>query len=559
VGNSNLIEGVAEWFAPREPSTDRIKREFRVGLTEDQKAIINSIERHRHTAVPSAHDVGKSFIAAVASCDWIESHEIGEAFVVTTAPTAAQVNAVLWREIEKLHRKAGLIGSINVGRIPEWKIGKELVAYGRKPSDYDETGFQGIHATYILIIIDEAAGIPDQLWTAIEALATNENARILAIGNPDDAQSEFKRICMPTSGWNVLHLDGLLSPNFNEREVKAASNLSTTGDLYQFMLDNKIPFSTERVTFEMSQALLSPLWVAERMKGWNVVKDSDGSWSTSMLWEARVRGRFPSSSTEGVIPYSWIEAAIARWEEWSAQGLPVEKVPGTRVYGVDVARFGTDETCTSERQGAVVLNIERVARQDTQTTALRVAARLKQHPGSRAVVDVIGVGGGVVDRLREKEMDVIAFNSAAKTDMMDHSGEFSFSNTRSAAWWNLRELLDPSNPATVLALPRDEYLIADLTAPTWRVASGAKITVEPKEDTKKRLKRSPDTADALLMSLWYEGIDGGGEAYLAEYGEKSDFTESFEDTSDEARAYIAGETDYGSSFSSFNLDEWANS
>jgi len=174
----------------------------------------------------------------------------------------------------------------------------------------------------------------------------------------------------------------------------------------------------------------------------------------------------------------------------------------------------------------VVLSVERVGQQDTQTTALRLDARLAKHPGSYAVVDVIGVGGGVVDRLREMNHDVAGFNSAAATNLMDHSGEFSFPNVRSAAWWNLREMLDPSSPSTSLALPDDEILIADLTAPRWRVASGAKIVVEPKADTKKRLRRSPDTADAVIMSLFYMGIDTG-EAHVSDFGGESEYAVSW--------------------------------
>jgi hypothetical protein len=153
---------------------------------------------------------------------------------------------------------------------------------------------------------------------------------------------------------------------------------------------------------------------------------------------------------------------------------------------------------------------------------------MEPHGTPIAIVDVIGVGAGVVDRLREEGYEVIAFNSAAKTDMMDAHGEFGFPNVRSAAWWNMRELLDPANPGNPIALPDDDQLISDLVAPRWRVLSGAKIQVEPKEDTKKRLRRSPDTADSVIMSFFYFGIDSGS-AFVTEYGGTSAYTQPWVD------------------------------
>jgi hypothetical protein len=518
-----LINVATQWFAPTQNPRDWIEQKLRTQLWSGQKTVLESVRKNRYTVVPSAHDLGKSFLAACIACQWIEQHEAGEAFVVSTAPTSAQVSAVLWREIERLHRRGNLSGQINMGRIPEWKLGKALVAYGRKPADYDESGFQGIHCRYPLIIVDEAAGIPEQLWTAVDALATNENARVLAIGNPDDQQSTFRTMCIPGSGWHMIRLDGLRSPNFTEMEVKAASKLKDCGDLYAYMVENEIPFATEKISYDLSQLLLSPQWVAERMVKWGVYRDSTGQWQTSPLWDARVRAQFPSDrSSDAVIPLAWVEAAVERWKQYKASGMPDSELTGTRVISCDVARYGDDETAVAERIGHTILSVDRVGQQDTMTTANRLSARLQKHAGSLAIVDVIGVGGGVVDRLREMDHEVIGFNSSAKTTMHDHSGEFTFPNTRSAAWWNLRELLDPSDPNTDLCIPDDDQLIGDLVSPKWRVASGARITVEPKELTKKRIRRSPDSGDAVVMSLWYMGIDTGN-AVILDFGGESDY------------------------------------
>jgi hypothetical protein len=158
------------------------------------------------------------------------------------------------------------------------------------------------------------------------------------------------------------------------------------------------------------------------------------------------------------------------------------------------------------------------------TIANRMSERLDSR-GGKAVVDVVGVGGGPVDRLREMGHDVVAFNGAQRTDVRDESGEFGFPNVRSAAWWNMRELLDPSSNTAAIALPPDEFLVADLTAPRYRVATGAKIVIEEKKDTKRRLRRSPDTGDSVVMSFWFSGLDSSvGDATVIDYGAQSEYS-----------------------------------
>jgi hypothetical protein len=529
---ASLLRGVAnDFFNPADTNADWPQKRLKVHLWSQQQAIRESVRHNRYTAVPSAHDLGKSFIAAETACEWIDTHDLGKAFVVSTAPTSPQVTAILWREIERMHRKVGLPGMITMGRIPEWKIGKQLVGYGRKPSDYDESGFQGIHEEYLLVIVDEADGIPEQLWNAIDALATNLNARVLAIGNPNDPKSYFKTICMPGSGWNVIHLDGLLSPNFSEYEVKAASNHSAeeglTGDLYGYMVENNIPFSEERVPFELQMNLLTPLWVAERMPRWGIFKLDDGTWTSSPLWEAKVRGRFSDYSVDGVIPMAWIMKAVERWKEWRGSGLPVEKLVGGRVYGVDVAGEGSDETCVSERVGYTCVSVERNGwGTDTMTPANRLIERVGR-TGGRVVIDYNGIGIGTGDRLIEAGVEVLKFIAQGKSDATDSSGEYSFTNARSEAWWNMRELLDPANNLPV-ALPDDEFLISDLAAPKYTIRTGAKIHVEEKKETRKRLRRSPDTGDSVVMDFWLAGL-GGFTAFNLSYDDAkaSDYVQPY--------------------------------
>src|SRR5690606_14926056 len=119
-----------------------------------------------------------------------------------------------------------------------------------------------------------------------------------------------------------------------------------------------------------------------------------------------------------VIPLAWILQAQQRWIDYfgHARGT-LDAIPGRRIYGADIARFGTDETAIAIRQGDAIAGVERIGQQDTMTTALRLKAKL-EYPQSIAVVDVIGVGAGVVDRLREEHQNVQAFNASASANGM---------------------------------------------------------------------------------------------------------------------------------------------
>jgi hypothetical protein len=484
VALANPFELAAQrYFTPREAEdpVDWVKKKLRLSLWSKQREIMLSIRDNRYTAVHACHDSGKSFTMSVAGGHHLDTHKVGDAFLVSTAPSATQVDAILWREIRKIH-KLGLRGRILSGGFPQWYVGDELIGYGRKPQDYDVADvFQGIHAPYVLVVLDEANGLPKAFFDAADTLATNAGARVVAIGNPDDSESHFHTVCQPGSGWNVIHIDGLQTPNFN------AKALETYPALRELFEAEGLEPSTEDVSDAMRMGLLDPLWVVERMPRWGV---------GSSLWQSKVRGLFPGeTSKQVVIPLAWVEAAVQRWYDWDLRGRKEQK--GRRVYGVDVAREGDDESAIATSHGEVVYDVATYGIPDTMALVSLVDAGM-DYPGSIAVVDVVGVGGGVVDRLRQLGRSVVPFSAGSGTTETDLSGELHFDNVRSAAWWMLREELAPWREPT-LCLPPDELLKAELCAPRYKV-QGTTIVVESKEQIKKRLKRSTDRADAVIQA-----------------------------------------------------------
>lgn len=497
----------AAMFQPRTTDSFQDWARERLGtwLTPAQRLINDSIVNNRYTAVPSCHAAGKSRYSAMKVGHFIDSHTIGSAFVVTTAPTSAQVESVLWRELQKVHTLARLRGRLTRAGYPQWRIGEELVAFGRRPTEV--ASFQGIHAKFVLIVLEEADGIPEALWIAADTLASSGKAHVLAIGNPDSADSHFAKVVRPGSGWNVVTIDGLRTPNFTKAAV------SKYPELKQYMIDNGIPPSDRAISdipphirAEWRDVLLSPEWVYERMQRWGVTRFVDPDtqqvrWREPALWWSKVRGRPPEEGSEGLVPLSWLEAAFRRWDEWDAAGRPEPN--GRLILGCDVADTGKDETVMTRRRGPIIMSLTRVGQQDTETTSDRLAGPLRTIGGSIACVDGTGIGVGVVNRLRRLRLPVLPFIGAASAEgMRDVTSEFSFANTRSAAYWHLRELLDPINGPGDVAIPRNEDLAADLTVPTWKVRTGAVIVVEPKESVAKKLKRSPDCGDAVVMTYW---------------------------------------------------------
>lgn len=479
-----------------------------------QTQILISIAVNRYTAVPSCHDAGKSFIAARAAVKWLDQYDPGEAFVVSTAPTSAQVSAILWREIQRAHKKGAFKGSITTAGYPQWKIGGELVGYGRKPADYSQSAFQGIHARYVLVIVDEACGVDANLFNAVDALVTNANARVLAIGNPDDPSSHFASICKPDSGWHVIRIDGLRTPNFTQEQVEwlDCEQCRRQGReeplLARLFREEGIPYTEEFVPESLRDMLLSPLWVEERLHRWvgqpNETQTLAEVASKSPLFVSKVRGVFPESGSDGIIPLGWVEAAMVRWENWVAEGRPSLPVNERHVLGVDVADSGDDQTIITFREGHLVHEIRKYRNAETMETAGYVKAAISSRSGSVAIVDSIGVGAGVLSRLREQQVRAIGFvASHSAKGLTDRSGEFGFTNLRAAAWWRLRELLDPSQPGgSKVLLPRSENLQSDLTVPQWKMLSGGKIQLESKDDIRKRLGRSTDEGDSVVMAFW---------------------------------------------------------
>ncbi|MFA6047001.1 MAG: hypothetical protein WC718_18615, partial [Phycisphaerales bacterium] len=444
-------------------------------LWRKQVEISEAVDVHRRVAVHSAHECSKSFTAARLVAWWLSVHDFGEAFAVTTAPTATQVRSILWREIGRAYRAGKLPGRLNQTEwfmLPGWqrygapKTGEEeLVAIGRKPSDYSPAAFQGLHSRYVLLVVDEACGVPESIWQAAASLTANEHSRTLAIGNPDISFSHFATVCKPDSGWHVIHVDGLQSPNFtDERETLPPAVL---------------------------EQLISQVYIDELAA--DVGEDSP-------IFASKVRGLFSEDNSAGVVPLSFVRRCQDPERVWpDGSDLPIE-------LGMDVGAGG-DETAIRERRGVHAGRSWHKKTPDWKD-AVAVALEAIAATGATAIkVDTIGIGWGVVGRLKElraekkHNAEVIGVNVGESSRRPDR-----FPKLRDQIWWEVGRQLSQDHAWDLSAV--DERTVAQLTAPLYDADSSNRVKVEPKVKTRERIKRSPDDADALLLAYY----TGSGKA-----------------------------------------------
>lgn len=430
---------------------------------DKQESIAISVRDNRYTTVRACHDVGKTYIASHIALWFLYSHP--QSIVVTTAPTMRQVENLLWRELRAAHEK----GKKALGGDPlktRLDLAPDWYAIGASSGDPDK--LQGFHAASgnILIIVDEAAGVKEEAFEAIEGMMTSEQARMLMIGNPTSDSGSFRASHHQWTYASKIHISVFDTPNFVNNGIR------TIDDLKAVNLD-KVEI--------VAPYLVSPRWAYEKIDAWGV---------DSPMFQARVLGNFPSDSVNTVIPLNYLELAAEKEhrEKLRRKGGPL-------ALGVDPARFGNDETVITPRHGGYIPKQDIYRKESITSTA----GRVMQYSAPRPVfigIDVDGLGGGVYDTLYDEKIDGIAEIHNNGKALPDDTG-LKFANLASQLWWIARNEFIAGN----LAIPNDELLIMQLSTRKYRFTNKG-LTVESKDEWSKRYKgKSPDRADSLIYSL----------------------------------------------------------
>jgi len=533
---------------PRIPPLERfdravefVRHDLKTPLWGKQAQILRAIKRNRRTAVRSCNGSGKTFVAATAVIWWLMAHPNEPAMVVTTAPTQHQVCDLLWREIRSLHfRNAALIG----GTLGRTTLELSPKHYATGLSTDSPERFQGFHETNILFVVDEASGVREEVFDAIEGSMTSHRARLLLIGNPTSLAGTFyKAFHQRRTQYKTIHISAFDTPNLSDFPTPVEGPSAGLGGVplvrhpeldsgprtaHDSAADAVIPvaptgaqLSPDTVEHSREIAPESPQTGPQKpipgilTQKW--VEEASTTWSkNSAQYQVRVLGQFPKEADDTLIPLTSIEAALSTGSDPTPAHRARNNAPGAQHchaeldsvsiqrtnnpdltqpihIGVDVARFGTDRTVICIRQGNHVLALNQHQKLNTmRTTGLVVDAIHKYNPQS-VKVDEIGIGAGVLDRLHELNHNIVeGINVGNKATDPEH-----FFNLRSELYDNLRARFEEQT----IVIPNDDDLIGQLAAIRVEYTSRGQLKVEPKETMRRRSLPSPDKADALLLAF----------------------------------------------------------
>lgn len=425
--------------------------------------MLNGLINYSWVGIESGKGTGKTFIAACVVLWFLECFE--NSIVVTTAPKKEQLTLHVWKEMGELFKKFGK------GYLDTLTLRMRIDEHGKKSYKWSAVGFvagvdaseaeksakkaQGFHAEHMLIILEETPGVSQAIITAFEDTSTAKHNLILALGNPDNQFDTLHRFC---SQDNVMHIriSCLDHPNVVTGNGSLIPGACTTE-------------SNER-----------------KLKRHG--RDGD-------LYLGAVRGLSPGQSADSLIKMKW---CIASRDETDRKRE--ELLKGKAALGVDVANsINGDKAAIARGKGAVLLVVEDFQCANANKLGTRDVFRtMKEHDVEEDYVGVdrVGVGAGTVNALADIDIDVQALGGA-DSPVKIKGQEEEFNNLRSQMWWELREDLRLGQ----IILTNDEDLFADLVAPNWQTKRG-KITVEGKEDFKKRLGRSPNKGDAVVYWNW---------------------------------------------------------
>lgn len=456
---------------------------FGLELWDRQLEALELTDTARRVAVLSAHGIGKTLAEAVEV--FYQTLVYGPCLVICISAVQSQMRHQTFGEMHKLFLRAkNLPGELYTDSYRlDAATRHQAIGLGT-----NEPGrLTGYHHDRLVVIVDEAHGLPDVMWDAVLALAVGEHDRVLALGNPGPPVGRWYTIAK-SAGWAHLTIPSTSHPNV------------VTGR-------NVIPGAITRTK------------IAEYAADHGV---------NSPTYRRLVEGLFTEDASEIITTTADLERAAVLWERemiLDADRRRDETYLGPEyVIGVDPARLGPDLTalCIAEgpsqglasRGRTLVREFITWGQTDTMVTVGRIQAEAKQrginywedgcrlgwHPG-RFIVDEPGVGGGVVDRLKERGYTVIPFNGARAVAEEEWKDPKRYKNLRAAAYWSLRKMLE----AGTIAVPRNDRLWEELLSTEWEMGSDEKIMIRPKEELRDRLGRSPDLADSLSLVAYWMG------------------------------------------------------
>ena len=401
---------------------------------EKEEEILNALRDHSEVSVKSCNGSGKTYTAAGAVHWWLLAHD--DSVIITTAPTFRQVKELLWREIRSAVVK-GLYPP-NVVLDTQINLGDKWFALGLSSDKPDQ--FQGFHSRKLLAIVDEASGVAEEIFQAIDGLNPD---KLLLLGNPMQNTGRFAD-SFKREGVKKISISAFDTPNLKANQV-----------LIPGLIQSR---DVERIRSKYGE-------------------ESD-------VYRVRILGEFPKADVDTIISVDEVAKAIQRQvvvlSQWEKK------------MGVDPARFGDDRTSIVIRQMEKVVYKETYSNLDTMQITGHILNLAKEHyvKAENINIDAIGIGAGIVDRCREQGWMVNGVSVSEKAQDYEH-----YLNLRAELYaGKIKEWIKTAD------LPDDDdfYELANIK---YKFNSKGQMQLESKEDMKKRGLPSPDVADSLSLTF----------------------------------------------------------
>jgi hypothetical protein len=443
-----------------------------------QSEIVAGFMDSSRTAVKSANGCGKSAVVADL-ITWIVATGVpSETLCIVSAPTLSQIEKVIFAYLKVNKGMAEVNNRPLPGRITEtlaWKLdgtnGAEFLVFGKRPSDQDiVSSFQGTRKRNTFVFLDEAGGLPTDMFTAAEAVATGQGSRILAIGNPDRRGTEFHRI----------FTDPQLSQDWSLHTISAF-------DLPTFTQELVYPEEEDQKNF--LNGLTSVEWVEHKKRAWG---------EDSARYKAKVLGEFPDEADNTFFSQLVIDNGFDTVFEDDDAVRPT--------LGLDVARFGSDENVLYINRGGKVRLVDKWSKLDLIETARRVHGHAQRVMADVINVDVNGVGGGVVDALlRLDDFNDAVYSVGAINGSHGSPDSARWTNARAWHYDTFRELL--ANKQLDIDY-EDNQLREEMISQTYHFSTRGSITMTSKDQMRKSGISSPDSLDAAILSTISHDVSG---------------------------------------------------
>jgi phage terminase large subunit len=418
-----------------------VKEVLGVEPDEWQQDFLNAVASgERKISIRSGHGVGKSTTASWAMLWFLLTRYPVK--VVVTAPTSAQLYDALFAELKRwvkeLPQPIQELLDVKQERIELKASATEAFISARTSRAEQPEALQGVHSDNVMLVADEASGVPEAVFEAAAGSMSGHNALTILLGNPVRSSGFF------------FETHNRLKDEWWTRRV---SCLDSTRVSKEYVQDMKSRYGEE-----------------------------------SNAYRIRVLGEFPRSDDDTIIPMELLESAKHR-DTRAYEDAPI-------IWGLDVARFGSDSSVLCKRQSNVVHTLERWRNLDLMQLTGAVVAQYeacdhKNRP-AEILVDSIGLGAGVVDRLRELKLPARGINVSESPAMGG-----TYLNLRAELWHKAKAWLEKRD----CKIPNNEDLIGELATVRYTFTSNGKIKIESKDDIRRRGLKSPDMADAFVLTF----------------------------------------------------------